>query len=591
MKKIFLVLFGAISPLLTWGANYYYIWIDGIQYNLESNSKTGSKAEVVYASHTFDYNDEYGYSGDVTIPETVDYNGITFTVTSISDYAFKNCHELTSVNILGGVERIGKSAFENCENLCAITIPSSVQTIGEYAFYDCSSLSNIIIPSSITEIGQSAFGSCVNLESIDIQEGVTAIGSYAFSSCNKLSEVTLPNSVSTIPGGCFYYCEKLAKIQLGANVKKIGYSAFSNCQELIDVYCYTREIPETEYGVFDGSYIEYATLHVPSSSVSIYKATEPWSKFKDVVSIAQSEYTLTYLVDGSVYKTYNIREGERIIPEPEPIKEGYTFLGWSDIPEYMPACDVTITGSFINTNFVDGTIYSNNITVENVILTYTRTFNNTNWQALYVPFSMSYDDWKDDFDVAEINNFHEYDDDEDGTVDRTTLEVVYKKSGNTLPNTPYVIRAKQTGTKNISLDNTTLYPAEENSIDCSSVKTKYTFTGTYSGVSGEAMYGNGYYALAGGVLSQASSSSVSLGSFRWYLKSENRTGSYVAPSRQISVKVRGEEDEMTGIEDEIVNDIPVEYFNIKGSKISQSEATGIYIVRYADGRIKKVIKK
>lgn len=357
-----------------------------------------------------------------------------------------------------------------------------------------------------------------------------------------MSEATLPNSVSTIPDGCFRNCEKLTKIQLGANVKKIGSSAFSNCQELIDVYCYTRELPEAGYGVFDGSYIEYATLHVPSSAVSTYKATEPWSKFKNVVSIAQSEYTLTYLVDGSIYKTYNIREGERIIPEPEPVKEGYTFLGWSDIPEYMPACDVTVSGSFINTTFVDGNIYSNNITVENVILTYTRTFIDTNWQALYVPFSMVYDDWKDNFDVAEINSLRDFDDDKDGVVDRTSLEVAYVKSGNIIPNTPYLIRSKFTGTRTITVANTTLCPAEENSIDCSSVKSKYTFKGTYTGVSGKDMINNGYYSLANGVLSKSTTLDSSLGTFRWYMKPDGRSGSAVVLPKEITVQVIGEEN-------------------------------------------------
>jgi hypothetical protein len=53
------------------------------------------------------------------------------------------------------------------------------------------------------------------------------------------------------------------------------------------------------------------------------------------------------MVDGEVYKTYSIEEDEDIIAEQEPVKEGYTFSGWSEIPETMPAHDVTVTGSFI----------------------------------------------------------------------------------------------------------------------------------------------------------------------------------------------------------------------------------------------------
>ena len=73
-------------------------------------------------------------------------------------------------------------------------------------------------------------------------------------------------------------------------------------------------------------------------------------------------YTLTYKVDGAVYKTSNIEYGATIIAEPAPTKEGYTFSGWSEIPATMPAHDVEVTGTFsINTYTltykVDGVVY------------------------------------------------------------------------------------------------------------------------------------------------------------------------------------------------------------------------------------------
>ena len=57
-------------------------------------------------------------------------------------------------------------------------------------------------------------------------------------------------------------------------------------------------------------------------------------------------YTLTYVVDGEVYRTYAYEYGSTITPEQAPQKEGHTFSGWSEIPGTMPAEDVTITGSF-----------------------------------------------------------------------------------------------------------------------------------------------------------------------------------------------------------------------------------------------------
>ncbi|MBQ7462969.1 MAG: InlB B-repeat-containing protein [Bacteroidaceae bacterium] len=75
-----------------------------------------------------------------------------------------------------------------------------------------------------------------------------------------------------------------------------------------------------------------------------------------------NEYTLTYMVDGVVYKTQSVAYGEVITPEPAPSKEGYTFSGWIEIPYTMPAHDVTVTGKFIVNKYtltykVDGAIY------------------------------------------------------------------------------------------------------------------------------------------------------------------------------------------------------------------------------------------
>lgn len=60
-----------------------------------------------------------------------------------------------------------------------------------------------------------------------------------------------------------------------------------------------------------------------------------------------NKYKLIYTVDGAEYKTYEVKYGEAVTPEAEPTKEGNTFSGWSEIPQMMPAHDVTVTGSFI----------------------------------------------------------------------------------------------------------------------------------------------------------------------------------------------------------------------------------------------------
>ena len=80
-------------------------------------------------------------------------------------------------------------------------------------------------------------------------------------------------------------------------------------------------------------------------------------------SYAFNFYTLTYLVDGVEYKTEDLKAGDAIIPTPAPTREGHTFTGWSDVPEAMPAGNVDIIGSFLVNKYtltymVDGVIYS-----------------------------------------------------------------------------------------------------------------------------------------------------------------------------------------------------------------------------------------
>ena len=81
-------------------------------------------------------------------------------------------------------------------------------------------------------------------------------------------------------------------------------------------------------------------------------ATMPAHNVTVTGTFAVNTYRLTYMVDGQVYKTYTLNYGTTIVPEPDPAKEGYTFSGWSDIPAKMPAHDVTVTGTFIVKKYV-----------------------------------------------------------------------------------------------------------------------------------------------------------------------------------------------------------------------------------------------
>lgn len=180
----------------------------------------------------------YEYSGDIVIPESVTYDGKTYSVTGIGNRAFEFCSGLSSITIPNSVTSIGFNAFQNCSSLGSVTIGNSVTSIGNYAFYR-SGLTTITIPNSVTSIGSSAF------------------------SC----------------------CDGLTSVTTGCGVKNIGDHAFAYCTGLTDFYCHAETMPTTNSNPFYNSPINEATLHVPDVSVDLYKAAEPWKNFKTIVGL------------------------------------------------------------------------------------------------------------------------------------------------------------------------------------------------------------------------------------------------------------------------------------------------------------------
>ena len=235
-------------------------------------------ASVTYRGSASD-SDEAEYSGSVVIPETVTYNGTTYSVTSIGDGAFEYCSKLTSVTIPNSVTSIGEEAFEYCSKLTSVTIPNSVTSIGNYAFIGClkltsvainsdaivnkaySSSSNIsrIFGSQVTEyiigddvkgIGEYAFYDCSKLTSVTIGESVTSIGYYAFGGWTSLTKT---NYTGDIAGWCnimfgSYYANPMCRsrnfyindqeikdLVIPNNVTSIGNYAFEGCSSLTSV--------------------------------------------------------------------------------------------------------------------------------------------------------------------------------------------------------------------------------------------------------------------------------------------------------------------------------------------------------------------
>ena len=235
---------------------------------------TNNANPLYYAKHL--YSDENTEIKDLVIPNSV---------TSIGNDAFRGCTGLTSVNIGNSVTHIGNYAFWYCSGLTSVTIPNSVTSIGNNAFQNCSSLTSITIPNSVTSIDNAAFRDCSGLTSVTIGNSVTNISQEAFFSCTGLTSVTLPNSVTSIGDYAFKACTGLTSVNIGSGIKTIGSQAFAKCSDLTDVFCYAEKVPNTNNNAYNESYIDYATLHVPASSVNAYNAVDPWKNFKNVVAL------------------------------------------------------------------------------------------------------------------------------------------------------------------------------------------------------------------------------------------------------------------------------------------------------------------
>lgn len=343
----------AKSPWSEFGKIEILDYIDGIYYNLN-----GDEAEVTYRDENYN-----SYFGTVVIPESVNYRGKDFSVTRIGDNAFRKCGGLISITIPSSVNGIGSYAFAYSKNLASVIIPDGVPNIAEYTFRDCDGLTSVTIPNSVVSIDTGAFSGCSGLTSINLPNSVSNIGNVAFRSCSSLTSITIPNSVTKINVGTFCFCRSLKTITLPSNLKDISNSAFQDCNSLTDVYCYSEVVPNTHSTVFDNSPIKSATLHIPNKYIHLYKQSSPWNRFRSFAGLYGSEYALSYIINGSEYKSYKFWEDEKVFPEDEPTKEGHTFSGWSEIPETMPAYDVTVTGSFVVNKYqvtyiIDGEVFT-----------------------------------------------------------------------------------------------------------------------------------------------------------------------------------------------------------------------------------------
>ena len=278
----------SFSKTCSTGQTLYYNIINSTQHYVE----------ITYPSNN-NANPWGGYtkpSGNITLPSSVTYNGVTYYVKRIGDHAFDQCYNLSgSLTIPSSVTSIGDWAFNYCDGFSGtLTIGTNVSSIGEGAFSQCSGFSgNLTIPSSVTTIGWAAFSQCSGFTgNLTIGNSVNTIDDYAFEGCSGFEgTLTIGTNVSTIGRGAFSGCNSLTQVNFNAtncaDVEEEDYP-FEDCTGSLVIGNNVTRIPSYMFieSDFDG------TLTIGSSVTSIGNSAFYQCSFTGPLVIPNSVITI-----------------------------------------------------------------------------------------------------------------------------------------------------------------------------------------------------------------------------------------------------------------------------------------------------------
>ena len=216
---------------------YNHFKKDGIYYYINNDTEVGiGRIDV----------NKYDYSGDITIPEKINYNGNSYTVTSICDNSFRGCENITSLHLPYTIKYLDNYEFQNCRGLEAIHLPDSLISIGSYAFENCS-IKDLNIPTTLSKVSVNGF-SGFNVTNVHITDlsawcNVRYYNNYPSSLssiCKNIylnnvlieGELTIPEGTSIIGEGAFLEYKKISAIKLNNDLTQIYRSAFRDIDKV-----------------------------------------------------------------------------------------------------------------------------------------------------------------------------------------------------------------------------------------------------------------------------------------------------------------------------------------------------------------------
>lgn len=250
-----------------------------------------------------------------------DGNGKSYTVTKIGMGAFNNARNtLTEVTLPPTLDEIEDSAFFKCSSLTEITIPEGVTKIGTNAFYGCSQLTSITIPRTIKNM-DTAFPSNPKLSQVTLTNGIYRISSSAFKDCTGLTEIKVPTSVYEICSDAFNGCTGLTSVTLEKGINIINSNAFKDCTELNDVKYngHKTDWDKVRVNKAGNDTLTSKVQYLCDINFDLNGGTINGSDTMDT----QTVYSNEKLGTAKCYPN----DQTFVVPS-DPVREGYTFLGW-----------------------------------------------------------------------------------------------------------------------------------------------------------------------------------------------------------------------------------------------------------------------
>lgn len=249
-----------------------------------------------------------------------DGNGKSYTVTKIGEWAFNKCNSLTEVTIPNTVIEIDHQAFFYCSNLKKVTIHEGVKTIGPTAFIGCTQLTSITIPGTVTKM-DSAFSGSTALSQVTLTNGIPKISSNAFSGCTSLTQVKIPASVDEVCPSAFDGCTGLTSVTLEKGIRIINIYAFNNCSKLTDVKYngYKADWDKVTVNKTGNDTLTSKVQYLCDINFDLNGGTINGSNTVN----KQTVYSNEKLGTAKCYPN-----GQPFVVPSDPVREGYTFLGW-----------------------------------------------------------------------------------------------------------------------------------------------------------------------------------------------------------------------------------------------------------------------